>query len=130
MTDSTVAPSRPSRRERHFAQTSAEGRRSGVDQYKARDRREPRQDTTHALIVEAWALGLLAENRQQDCIDVTDEELRTMARVAGETAANNGLYVLTEYLQSSIYQKGGDGEYIRKGRWAADVLFRMGIRSR
>jgi len=126
MTDSTATPSR---RERHFAQTSTARRRS-VDQYKVRGRSKVRQDTTHAMLIEGWALGLLAEARQQDGIDVTDKELRTMARVAGETAANAGLNVLTECLQSCIYQPGGDGEYIAKGRWAADVLFRMGIRSR
>jgi len=124
---------KPSRREQYFSQeltSTSTACRSGVDQHKARGRSEVRQDTTHAMLIEAWALGLLAETRQQDQIDVTDEELRTLAEVAGRTAANDGLDVLTECLQSSIYDSEDYEGYTRKGRWAADVLFRMGIETR
>lgn len=103
------------------------------DLYKARGRRKPRSTVrrTHSLSVEAWALSTLTEARYQDeRWDISDEQLREMARVAGQTAARDGLHVLTECLQSCIYQPGGDGEYIEIGRWAADILLRMGIEER
>jgi len=128
MTDSTATPTRREQIRQELSTSTT--RRRTADDYKARGRREPRQDTTHAMLIEAWALGLLAETRQQDCIDVTDEELRTLAKVAGRTAATDGLDVLTECLQSAIYDSEDYEGYVRKGRWAADVLFRMGIRSR